>query len=266
MAGFFVLSTYAVHGAIRDYAANLQAGTSGADRTWVDDAVGGDEPVDYLYGAGDAGLEASTLWQTEFWNRSLDDVYNIGIAPPYPLIEVPAPLDRSNGRLRATEPLDRYVVAPSRLGIAGVELKRSGQLALYRIARPARVRMTLDGVYGDGWTSGTAALTQYVTPGNRPMRLRVRLSRAAWTGQDVPGEVSIRLGPAVAKDGLATIAHVTDKGEWIAHSGRSRVFTFQTPRPPYRLEVKVSPTFTPSSFGQADDRELGVQLDLQRVG
>ena len=205
MAVFFVLSTYAVHGAIRDYAANLQAATSGADRSWIDRAVGGDQPVDYVYGADDdPAVEASGLWQAEFWNRSLDDVYNIGIAPPFPLIEVSAPLDRGNGRLQTAVPPDRLVVAAERLGIAGTVVARNGQLALYRIDPPPRVRMTLEGVYADGWTGGAAALTQYVTPGNRPIRLRVTLSRAAWTGQDVPGQVALRLGPAVARDGLAT--------------------------------------------------------------
>jgi hypothetical protein len=146
MAVFFVLSTYAVHGSIRDYAANLQAATSFGNRSWIDHAVGSNQPVDYFYGAGaDAGKEASTLWQAEFWNKSLDDVYNVGIAPPYPLIEVSAPLDRRNGRFQTAVPPDRFVVAAERLGIAGSVVARNGQLALYRIDPPARVRTTRPG-------------------------------------------------------------------------------------------------------------------------
>jgi len=267
MAVFFVLSSYAIHGAIRDYAANLQAATSGPDRTWIDRAVPADQPVDYLYGgADDPAAEASGLWQAEFWNSSLDDVYNIGIAPPYPLVEVSAPLDRGSGRLQAAEPLDRFVVAAGRLGIAGIEIARNGQLALYRVGSPPRVRMTIEGLYTDGWTGDKAALTQYVTPGNRPTRLRVKLSRAAWTGQDVPGRVSLRVGPVVLRNGLPALDRVTSTGEWTAHSGKSRVLTLETPPPPYRLEVEVSPTFSPSRFGLADARELGVQLDVQRAG
>jgi hypothetical protein len=266
MAVFFVLSSYAVEGAIRDYAANLEAATSGADRSWIDRAVGADQPVDYIYGGGaDAAAEASGLWQSEFWNRSLDDVFNIGLAPPYPLIEVSAPLDRGSGRLQAPVPPDRFVVAAERLGIAGRVVARHAGLALYRIDSPARVRMTLEGVASDSWTGGAAALTQYVTPGNRPIRLRVRLSRAAWKGLDVPGRVSLRLGPAVTHDGLPTIGRDTATREWTAHSGKSRVFLFETPPPPYRLELHVSPTFSPSRLGGGDTRELGVQLDVQRV-
>jgi hypothetical protein len=82
----------------------------------------------------------------------------------------------------------------------------------------------------------------------------------------VPGQVALRLGPVVTRDGLATIDPVTATGEWIAHSGKSRAFTFQTPPPPYRLELQVSPTFSPSRLGASDTRELGVQLDVQRAG
>jgi hypothetical protein len=267
MAVFFVLSTYAVHGAIRDYAANLEAATTGADRTWIDQAVGADEPVDYIYGgAADPSAEASGLWQAEFWNRSLDDVYNIGIAPPFPLVEVSAPLDRGTGRIQAAVPIDQFVVAADRLGIAGRVVARHGQLALYRIARPARVRMTVEGVGADGWTGAAAALTQYVTPGNRPVRLLVNLSRAGWRGQDVPGHVDLHLGRVVTRDGLPAVGRDTATRGWTAHSGKSRVFIIQTPPPPYRLEVHVSPTFSPSRLGGRDNRELGVQLDVRRVG
>jgi hypothetical protein len=267
MAAFFLMSTYAVHGAIRDYAANLSAATRGADRSWIDHAVGGDQHVDYIYGASsDPNLEASALWQAEFWNRSLDDVYNIGIAPPFALTEVSAPLDRGTGRLQASIPPDPLVVASERLGIDGGAFARNGQLGLYRINPPARVRMTLEGVSADGWTGGAAALTQYVTPGNRPMRLRVKFSRGAWTGRDVPGRVTWRLGPVATSDGLAAIDRITVSGEWTAHSGESRVFTVQTPAPPYRLEVNVAPTFSPSRLGGTDTRELGVQLEVQRAG
>jgi hypothetical protein len=260
MAAFFMLSTYAVHGAIRDYAVNLDAGTSGADRSWIDRAVGPKQPVDYIYGAGyDAIVEGSTLWQAEFWNKSLDDVYNIGIAPPFALTEVSAPLDRGNGHLQAPEPPDRYVVAAERLNLAGTVVARHGPLALYRLDAPARVRTTLEGVYGDSWTSGTAALTQYASPARR---LRVHLSRAAWIGPDVPGRVTLKVGPVAVVNGFAMIGKVTDERRWVVHSGQSSTFTLQAPRSPYRLEVHVTPTFSPSRLGATDTRELGVQFSV----
>ena len=258
---FFVFSTYAVHGAIRSYAAQLDQATNGGDRSWIDRAVGGKGPVDYVYGSGEDYLaEASGLWQAEFWNKTLDDVYNTGLAQPFSLIERPAPLNRGNGRLQAVETPDPLIVSGARLGIAGATLARHGPLVLTRIKPPPRVGMTLEGVYGDGWTGGTAALTQYVAPANRPMRLRVSLSRAAWSGPDVPGHVTLRVGPAVERNGVAAIDQATETSEWTAHAGKSRLFTFDTPRPPYRLEIRVDPTFSPSRLGAVDTRELGVQV------
>jgi hypothetical protein len=263
MAGFFLLSSYAVHGAMRDYAFQLDAGTSAGDRTWIDRAVGPDQPVDYIYGAGyDATVEASTLWQAEFWNRSLDDVYNIGIAQAFALTEVSAPLDRGTGHLRAPEPLDLYVVAAERLHAAGTLVTRHGPLGLYRLDPPARVRTTLEGVYGDGWTSGAAALTRYESGGGP---IRVHLSRTAWIGPDVPGRVTVRVGRVLEQNGFATIGEVTDQREWVVHSGRRRTFTLRAPPAPYRVEVQVSPTFSPSRHGKSDTRELGVQMSVREV-
>ena len=258
---FFVFSTYAVHGAIRSYAAQLDQATNGGDRSWIDRAVGGKGRADYVYGSGDdPTAEGSGLWQAEFWNRTVDDVYNIGIAPPFALVEVPAPLDRGTGRLDAVEPLDPFVVSGARLGLVGTTIARHGPLVLTRIKPPARVGTTVEGIYGDGWTGPAAALTQYVTPGVRRMRLRVGLSRSAWRGEDVSGHVTLRLGPALERDGVATIGRATATREWTAHAGKSRLFTFDTPRPPYRLEIRVDPTFSPSRLGGVDTRELGVQV------
>jgi hypothetical protein len=78
--------------------------------------------------------------------------------------------------------------------------------------------------------------------------------------------VAWRIGPVVRRDGLAVIGRVAAGGEWTAYSGQSRGFTVKSPPPPYRLEFDVSPTFSPSRLGKRDTRELGVQLEVQRVG
>ena len=58
-------SSYSVHGAIRDYSANLAAGDRRAQTipTWIDDRAGGRD-VGVLYGnASDTFQEAVALWQ-----------------------------------------------------------------------------------------------------------------------------------------------------------------------------------------------------------
>ena len=236
--------------------------------SWIDRAVGDGQPVDYVYGAGDdPHVEASGLWQAEFWNRSLDDVYNIGIAPPYALIEKSAPLDRGNGRLEAARQPDRFAVAAERLGLAGTVVARHGPLALYRIDPPARVaqdarrrlRRRLDRRVGSN---------DPVPDSRKPARPSARqaLSRGVDGARTCPDRSS-----CVSARSSCTMACPPSTGSprpvnGLRHSGKSRVFTFQTPAPPYRLELGVMPTFSPSRLGAGDTRELGVQLDLRRVG
>jgi hypothetical protein len=269
IAGFFLLSSYAVHGAMREYAEELTKVTSHGDRSWIDHTVGSEQAVDYFYGGGrDLSIEASTLWQAEFWNKSLDDIYNIGVPQPVGIIERLISIDPATGRfelLPQDVPPDRFAVAAERLAVPGRELRHSGQFALYRLDPPARVGLTLEGVYADGWTGDKAILTQYSTPGDRPVRLRVTLSRAGWGGPDVPGRVTLRLGSIVERNGRAAIGKVTESRVWIAHSGKARSFTLRTPPPPYRLELRVSPTFSPGQFGRDDTRQLGVQVDFKAL-
>ena len=46
---------------------------------------------------------------------------------------------------------------------------------------------------------------------------------------------------------------------WVAHSGKAKSFRFQAPPAPFSIRLHVEPTFSPSQFGLADTRQLGVQ-------
>jgi len=102
---FLVMTSYSVHGAIRDYARNL-AGNTGvlADPTWIDNRANGRD-VAVLYGnASDTFTEAVSLWEAEFWNRRLDRVYTFGTAEPVGLPESAVSVNPVNGRLTTTDP------------------------------------------------------------------------------------------------------------------------------------------------------------------
>jgi hypothetical protein len=47
---------------------------------------------------------------------------------------------------------------------------------------------------------------------------------------------------------------------WTLHSGGGHAFTLPAPDRPFVVTVHVSPTFSPSQFGQADTRQLGAQV------
>jgi hypothetical protein len=51
-----------------------------------------------------------------------------------------------------------------------------------------------------------------------------------------------------------------DRQRLVIHAGKSRQVKLRTPRPPFRFELTVDPTFSPADFGMLDPRPLGVQL------
>jgi hypothetical protein len=92
--------------------------------------------------------------------------------------------------------------------------------------------------------------------------MTVRASREGWTGADTPSSVTISAGPVAMVNGEPTLARKTAVRNWVVHSGQTRTFDLPVPPPPFRIEVAVSPTFSPAQFGQPDARQLGVQLSF----
>lgn len=109
-----------------------------------------------------------------------------------------------------------------------------------------------------------AAITRYTGLAGR---FELRLSRESWAGPDEPGRVTIELGKPVS-DGAGGLAlgKVLARRTWVVHSLGSRTFTFEVPKPPYRIEIHINPTFSTSRAGSPDTRELGVQLSFSPPG
>jgi hypothetical protein len=263
VAAFLVLTSYSVHGAIRDYARNLAGGTAVLDNpTWVDDRAGGRE-VGVLYGhSSDTFQEAVALWETEFWNRRLTRVYTFGIAEPVGLAETAVTVDPVSGRLRApaADALVQRELAGTRdiftdtgTDLVGGPLAIRGQFALYELRPPPRIASLVSGVYADGWMSADAAYTRYASPLHGLRTVDVTLSRRTWTGKDVPGGVRIELvrGPRVIA-----------ARRWVIHAGHERRFSFAAPRAPFQVRVHIEPTFSPAQFGEADTRQLGARVQF----
>lgn len=260
VAVFFLLTSYSVHGAIRDYARSLAGGTGVlANPTWVDDRSGGRD-VGALYGhASDTFQEAVALWETEFWNRRLTRVYTFGAAEPVGLAETPVTVDPATGRLVATGAdaslrrelaRTRAFVSDTGTDVAGSLRAINGPFALYAAARPPRVASLVSGVYPDGWMGADAEYVRYTSPPGRHA-VDVMLSRKAWTHHDVPGRVRIDLVRA---------SRVLETRRWVIHSRAARRFSFTAPEAPFQLRVHIEPTFSPSQFGQPDTRQLGAQV------
>jgi hypothetical protein len=128
-------------------------------------------------------------------------------------------------------------------------------LALYRVAPPLRLASRLEGVYRDGWMGADAAYTRYApTRGDE----RVRISRRTWHEPSPPARVTIRVVPLVGGQPAAGAAAAS--ATWTVRTGLSRTFTLKTPRVPYRVDIHVAPTFSPSDYGEADTRQLGAEV------
>jgi hypothetical protein len=67
------------------------------------------------------------------------------------------------------------------------------------------------------------------------------------------GGIAQIVGPAAAK----TV---------VLHSGGRRVVVLTAPPPPYRVDVDVTPTFSPADYGLADTRQLGAQVSIRAGG
>ena len=143
---------------------------------------------------------------------------------------------------------------------------------LLKIDRPLRLASTPVGIEPDGWVtppSGTtdpahtpafSAYNQFSTPGNKPGWIRIAVSRAGWQGHDKPGNVTIKVGRLVrGADKQPGMGKVSQVIHWTVHAGKTRIFYVRT-APPTRVELTVSPTFSPHDYGSSDARRLGAQV------
>jgi hypothetical protein len=262
-------SSYSVFGSIRDHSQRTLALTSTTNPSWVDERISGSKAV-YLFGATpDYFGEAQILWQTEFWNRSIGTVYTLGQSDPG-LTASPARFDTLSGRIvpqsdsERSAAASRYVVAPTTVRFVGRQIARQGGLVLHRINPPMRLATHLGGVFPDSWMADFAALTHYSTP-IREGRLGVRISRLGWGGPSPPGKVTINIGLLGNLNGTPAISRLTASRSWTVRSGKEQSFTLPTPKAPYRLEIRVSPTFSPADYGKPDVRQLGAQIQIGAV-
>ncbi|MGE5273842.1 MAG: hypothetical protein ACM3QU_08815 [Verrucomicrobiota bacterium] len=154
-------------------------------------------------------------------------------------------------------PIHRVVVAPA-------------PWRLLRIDRPLRLAATPIGIEPDGWVTpplgspkgspAFSAYNQFSTPDDKPGWIRIVVSRAGWRGGDKPGRVTIKAGPLVrGTDKQPALGSVSQMLRWTVHSGKTRVFYVRAV-PPTRVELTVSPTFSPHDFGGGDRRQLGAQV------
>jgi hypothetical protein len=265
--------------------------------TWIDDATGG-KPTIYLGQkiTDPQGIWLMEFWNrglTYVW--SLD-----GTAPPpgrqAPGFVTPdaGPDGLLTGKSIPTGAPDGvdYMVADEDIQVQGKEIVRPtvrsvitqdpfgfpihkvvtapAPWRLLKIDRPLRLSSTPAGIEPDGWVTpplgspngspAFSAYNQFSTPDGKPGWIRIVVSRAGWQGTDKPGRVTIKAGPLVrGADKQPALGKVSQVLHWTVHSGKTRVFYVRAV-PPTRVELTVSPTFSPHDLGGGDRRQLGAQV------
>jgi hypothetical protein len=238
---------------------------------WLDRAAHGQ---DVLY-LGQSIADKNGLWILRFWNRSITHVWSLDGSAPAPTLS--PDLAQADGRLYPNPTDVRYVLTEPGVDVVGRTIAThrhndAGQIKLWRLVEfdpPLRLAHSLLGIEPDGWTispdgvkPATAAYNRFVTPGGRAGHAQVLISRLGWGGPDRPGHVTITLGTLVRRDKQPAIGRVTQVVRWTVHSKGYRVFSIPTPKPPFRIEVQVSPTFVESKIDprSSDNRHLGAQV------
>jgi hypothetical protein len=234
---------------------------------WLDRLTGGESAM-YL---GRQITDANGIWLMEFWNRSLRYVWSIDGSAKGPGPTLSPDLLAPDGSITSA-PGIRYVVVDEGINLVGDIVARkahgSGGLTkywrVYRIHPPLRLAEATTGIYDDGWTGETSTYARFSTPGNRPGYAVVAISRQAWAGPSPPGNVVIRVGTLVLRNKQPGLGRATETVRWTIRSGGFQRFYIPTPRPPFRVEVRITPTFVPAEIDirSSERREFGAQVSF----
>ena len=236
---------------------------------WVDEHTGGASTL-YL---GQQMTDQNGEWLLEFWNKSIKAVWSLdGTAQgPGPVL-TPDP-SATDGAL-SHDPGYPYIVVERGIDVVGTEVASHLHVAggslqrwrLIKIAPPLRLRASVTGVAPDGWTGAFSSYTRYSTPGDRAGRIRVVVSRASWGGPNKTGHVTVKIGPiTIGSDKQPHVVTVTGIRRFDIHSKQEVQVVLRAPGPRFRVEVTISPTFSPHELvPQASDaRQLGARTSYE---
>jgi glycosyltransferase involved in cell wall biosynthesis len=227
----------------------------GGQKSWIDAAVGRDAHVAVLWSGGNA----LSVWENEFWNRSIDRVYDAGTPLPGDMPSTGVTVDQATGVLRdaAGKPIaDPYVLTSTAVELLGTKVASdpAKQLVLYKVSSPARTTTQIAGLYDEPsspWSSGHVTWRRYDCSGGalvvvlrsdnqlfkKAQTLAISGTTTAETLTFAPGATKTLRLPLVPKNGVC------------------------------QVDFSISPTHRPVDYPQlhnADTRPLGLHFDSVR--
>jgi len=229
------------HGFPKASVGALYQGITAPRRDWVDAAVGRNADVAFVFSGKDATHHPDTLWENEFYSRSIGPVYDLRQPSMGGLPETHV-VQRADGVLLADGKPVRHAYVLSEVGVplAGAIVARDELkgMALRRTDGLVRIGYRVQGLYpNDTWS------------GRRVMYTRLRCAGGAVTAQMRRDSNLISRPQTVRTDGRSVTFSSNDDA------------TLTVPLQPRngvcRAVFTVSPTAVP---GPADPRVLGVHF------
>ena len=231
---------------------------------WLDEATGG-EPALYL---GQNVTDATGVYLLEFWNRSLKQVWSVDGTAPGPGPVLTPDLAKRDGTL-SDDPGLEYVVVDNGVEIVGEKVGRPrGSLQLFRAEAPLRVRFASRRVFSDGWMGSRASYSHFSDPRGSEGFAKVALSRTAWCGKNIPGNVVVRVAPAsIGKDKQPALGKPVRTIRTVINACESLDPLLISARTPFHIDVRITPTFSPAKLDPNvnEVRDLGAQVAFDFV-
>ncbi|MGH3111234.1 MAG: hypothetical protein ACRDQT_09990, partial [Gaiellaceae bacterium] len=233
---------------------------------WVERETGGGSVVVLGQQMKD---DATGIWLTEFFNPSIKKVWSVDGTAPGPGAILTPDLAAADGTL-TPNPGTEYAITLNGVELQAPEVARVGEYILYRVGgQPLKLAAGVTGIDHDGWITGTeeeriarAAYNRFDVSGDGPGQAIVRLSREAWcTGQRAVG--TVRIGPmGIGPDNQPALLRTTAVQRKPVLDCRETGYALPVPEGPWRVEVEVSPTFSPHEIdvNHGDRRQLGARF------
>jgi hypothetical protein len=204
--------------------------------SWID--IRADGPVAYVNTSnyapetlrGDLWSQWAPVWEAEFWNHKLERVISLEYPEPAPLPQVEAKVDWATGEL-AGAPRQEWIVARRGFEVDGEPRSANRNLVLWRAEAPLRLNAATEGVSAEGRMQTVAAYTRWRTPNGRAGWIVIEID-----GREL-GRAHAAIGPLTVRDGVGAIARVTNSSD--ARVQPDLAGGLLTPRPPFRLELRV---------------------------
>jgi len=227
---------------------------------WVERLTDGGSVV--VIGQGIA--DPTGIWLTEFFNPSVRKIWSIdGSARVVGGPILTPDLAASDGTL-TPPPGTEFALALNGVTLQAPVVGTGGTATLYRLdGKPLKLGAAVEGLYSDGWMGSSAAYTRYDIARDGPGFAVVKLSRTRWCPQDVPGKVTVRIGPVTIGRQHPEIARVTETKTGVVHACKAITLLLAAPNAPWRVEVTIEPTFVPRELdpSRSDARELGAVFE-----